>query len=81
MLVYCGNNPASRVYFTGQFWSGVINGIGNTMAGYAPIYAEIGSMAVADGPLLFGDAIAVVGSIALTAIAIGVGIYQATQSY
>ena len=84
---YCLNNPVNRVDHTGQFWSEiwefaktVVAEIGKAMSVMSPAYAGCGGVAVADGPLPFGDIVAVAGAALLTVGAIGYGIYQATQA-
>ena len=87
MFAYCGNNPVNRVDHTGQFWSEIwefaktaVAEIGKTMGVMSPAYAGCGGVAVADGPLPFGDIVAAAGAALLTVGAIGYGIYQATQA-
>ena len=87
MFAYCGNNPVNRVDHTGQFWSEICNFVKTAVAeiGYAiglmsPAYAGCGGMAIVDGPLPFGDIIALAGAAVITVGAIGYGIYQAAQA-
>ena len=87
MFAYCGNNPVNRVDRTGQFWSEIwevakiaVAEIGKAMEVMSPAYAGCGGVAVADGPLPFGDIIAAAVIVLLTAGAIGYGIYQAVQA-
>lgn len=87
MFAYCGNNPINRVDHTGQFWIEIwefaktaVAEIGKAMGVMSPAYAGCGGAAVADGPLPFGDMVAVVGAALLTVGAIGYGIYQAAQA-
>ena len=87
MFAYCGNNPVNRVDHTGQFWSEIwefaktaVAEIGKAMGAMSPAYAGCGGVAVADGPLPFGDIVAAAGAALLTVGAIGYGIYQATQA-
>ena len=87
MFAYCGNNPVNRVDHTGQFWSEIwefaktaVAEIGKAMGVMSPAYAGCGGVAVADGPLPFGDIVAAAGATLLTVGAIGYGIYQATQA-
>ena len=87
MFAYCGNNPVNRVDHTGQFWSEIwefaktaVSEIGKAMGVMSPAYAGCGGVAVADGPLPFGDIVAAAGAALLTVGAIGYGIYQATQA-
>ena len=87
MFAYCGNNPVNRVDHTGQFWSEIwefaktaVAEIGKAMEVMSPAYAGCGGVAVADGPLPFGDIVAAAGAALLTVGAIGYGIYQATQA-
>ena len=87
MFAYCGNNPVNRVDHTGQFWSEIwefaktaVAEIGKAMGVMSPAYAGCGGVAVADGPLPFGDIVAAAGAALLTVGAIGYGIYQATQA-
>ena len=87
LFAYCGNNPVNRVDYTGQFWSEIwefaktaVAEIGKAMGLMSPAYAGCGGAALADGPLPFGDIVAVAGAALLTVGAIGYGIYQATQA-
>ena len=87
MFAYCGNNPVNRVDLTGQFWSTIwefakaaVTEIGKAIGLMSPAYAGCGSAALADGPLPFGDIVAVTGVTLLTVGAIGYGIYQASQA-
>ena len=87
MFAYCGNNPVNRVDPTGQFWSEIwefaktaVTEIGKAMGLMSPAYAGCGGVAVADGPLPFGDIVAAAGAALLTVGAIGYGIYQAAQA-
>ncbi len=87
MFAYCGNNPVSRVDYTGQFWSEICNFFKTAVAeiGYAiglmsPAYAGCGGMAIVDGPLPFGDIIALAGAAVITVGAIGYGIYRAVKA-
>ena len=82
MFAYCGNNPVNRVDHTGQFWSEIwefaqtaVAEIGKAMGVMSPAYAGCGGVAVADGPLPFGDIVAAAGAALLTVGAIGYGIY------
>ena len=86
MFAYCGNNPVNRVDYTGQFGSAiwgfvktVVAETGKAMEVMSPAYAEYGGAITVDGPFLFGDVVGYVGAIALTAAALGYGIYQAIQ--
>jgi len=87
MFAYCGNNPVNRVDHTGQFWSEIwefaktaVTEIGKAMGLMSPAYAGCGGVAVADGPLPFGDIVAVAGAALLTVGAIGYGVYQAAKA-
>ena len=87
MFAYCGNNPTSRIDQNGHFWSEIwefiktaVSEIGNAINSMAPAYAGCGGAAVADGPLPIGDAIGLVGAVALTLGAVGYGIYQAAKA-
>mgnify|MGYP003200203507 CR=1 FL=1 len=87
LFVYCSNNPVNRVDHTGQFWSGIwefaktaVAEIGKAMGVMSPAYAGCGGVAVADGPLPFGDIVAAAGVALLTVGVIGYGIYQATKA-
>ena len=87
MFSYCGNNPVNRVDHTGQFWSEIwefvktaVAEIGKAMEVMSPAYAGCGGAAVADGPLPFGDIVAIAGAAVLTVGAIGYGIYQAAKA-
>lgn len=79
MFAYCNNNPVSRADPTGRSWNDfceffktVVSEIGNAIKGLAPAYASCGGIAVADGPLPFGDAVALIGAGAIT---IGAAVY------
>ena len=87
MYAYCGNNPINRFDSTGHFWSEIFgfantaaSEIGKAMGIMLPVYAGCGGVAVADGPLPFGDIVAIAGVAVLTAGAIGYGIYQAAKA-
>ena len=54
--------------------------IGKAVWALSPVYAGCGGVAIADGPLPFGDAVGIVGAVLLTAGAIGYGIYQAAKA-
>lgn len=86
MFAYCGNNSVNRVDYTGKLWSEIWEfaktaaaEIRKAMGVMSPAYAGCGGVAAVDGPLPFGDAVAVAGAALLTASAIGYGIYQATK--
>ena len=87
MFAYCGNNPVNREDPTGHLWSELwefvrtaASEIGAAISNLAPAYAGCGGAAVADGPLPFGDALAITGAALLTVGAIGYGIYQTSKS-
>ena len=87
MFAYCNNNPVNREDLTGQFWSEVweflktaFTETGNAIETMAPAYAGCEAVAVADGPLPFGDIAALIGAAALTIGAVGCGFYQAVQT-
>ena len=87
MYAYCNNNPVNRVDYTGQFWSEIlefakiaVTEIGKAMVLISPAYAGCSGVAVGDGPLPFGDIVALAGAALLTIGAVGYGIYQATQA-
>ena len=87
MFAYCCNNPVNREDLTGQFWSEVweflktaFTETGNAIETMAPAYAGCEAAAAADGPLPFGDIVALIGGAALTIGAAGYGIYQAATS-
>ena len=87
MFAYCGNNPVMRVDPMGRFWSEIleftktaVTEIGKAMGLMSPAYAGFGGAAIVDGPLPYGDIIAISGAVLLTVCAIGYGIYQATQA-
>ena len=86
MYAYCGNNPINWFDSTGNFWSEIFgfantaaSEIGKAMGIMLPVYAGCGGVAVADGPLPFGDIVAIAGVALLTVGAIGYGIYQAAK--
>lgn len=87
MFSYCGNNPVNRADSSGQWWEEIweftktaIAETRNAMGLMSPAYAGCAGAALADGPLPFGDTVALAGGIILTATAIGCGIYQAAQA-
>ena len=87
MFVYCGNNPVNRADPSGHFWGEIwefiktaISEIGQAMTSMSPAYAACGGAIVADGPLPFGDMIAIAGAATVTMVAIGYGIYEATKA-
>ena len=87
MYAYCGNNPVNRADPTGEFWNEIWEfaktaaaEIGKAMEVISPAYAGCGGVAAVDGPLPFGDVIAIAGAAVLTIGAIGYGIYQAAQA-
>ena len=87
MFAYCENNPIMWIDPTGHFLSEIIgffktavDEIGKAVGALSPIYAGCGGVAIADGPLPFGDAVGIVGAVLLTAGAIGYGIYQAAKA-
>ena len=66
MFAYCGNNPVNCIDPTGQFWSEIwkfaktaVAEIGKAMGLMSPAYAGCGGAAAVDGPLPFGDTVAV----------------------
>ena len=87
MFAYCGSSPVNRADYTGQFWSEIwefaktaVAEIGKAMGVMSPAYAGFGGAALVDGPLPFGDFVAVAGTTLLTVGAIGYGIFQAVQA-
>jgi len=86
MFAYCGNNPANKVDYTGQFWSEIwefaktaIAEIGKTVGALSPAYAGCGGVALGDGPLPFCDIVGLAGASLLTVGAIGYGLYRAAR--
>ena len=87
MFAYCGNNPVNRSDPTGQFWNEIWEFIKTVaaetsaaMQTLTPAFAGCGVAAAADGPLPFGDAVAIIGVTVLTVCAVGYGVYQAAKS-
>ena len=87
MFAYCENNPVNRIDYTGQFWGEIwefcktaVTETVKAIATLSPAYAASGVLVLGDGPLPFGDAVALVGATLFTAGAIGYGIYQAAQA-
>lgn len=87
MNIYCRNNPVMYADPTGESWeeigaflAGFAVAVWAAMVEYSPAYAGCVGLAGADGPLPFGDALGVVGAVVITAVAVGRGVYQATQS-
>ena len=79
MYAYCENNPINRTDKTGTFWSELFNEIAKAFVNLAPAYAGLAGVAVSDGPLPFGDAIAIGGAVILSIAAIGYGVFQASK--
>ncbi len=86
-FVYCNSNPISRIDSNGHFWEELwefaqtaASEIGKAIGVLSPAYASCGGVALADGPLPFGDAIGLVGAGLITIGAICYGIYEATQA-
>ena len=87
LFAYCDNNPVNRSDPSGNAWTDVVDffkraaeAIGNAFQSLSPAYAGAGGLALADGPLPFGDIAGAIGAAALTIGAIGVGISQAAQA-
>jgi len=87
MFAYCGNNPISRYDPTGSFWSEIwtfietaVTEMLSAMRVMSPAYAGCGGAAAADGPLPYGDIVAVAGAALITTGAIVYGFYQAAQA-
>ena len=83
MFAYCGNNPVNASDPEGQFlewlweWGReVLSLTGSNMASMSGGYVTCGGAAVADGPLPFGDMLAVIGGATITIGAFGYAIYQ-----
>ncbi len=83
MFAYCGNNPVNGTDPEGQFlewlweWGReVLSLTGSNMASMSGGYVTCGGAAVADGPLPFGDMLAVIGGATITIGAFGYAIYQ-----
>ena len=73
MFAYCGNNPVNRDDQTGhfvreilEFFKTVVSETSKAVDVMAPAYAGFGGVAVADGPLPFGDAVALAGAALVT---------------
>lgn len=86
LFAYCGNNPVNRVDYGGNFFAelwdfaqAAASEIGKAIGVMSPAYAGCGGIAVADGPLPFGDIAAISGAALITVGAIGYGIYQAAK--
>ena len=87
LFVYCGNNPVNRVDYTGHFWSEIadffnslldnVNYLANEWQYW---YEACGNLALADGPLPFGDVLALAGLALLTAGAVVGGLYLTAQA-
>ena len=87
LFAYCGNNPVNRVDYGGNFFAelwdfaqAAASEIGKAIGVMSPAYAGCGGVAVADGPLPFGDIAAISGAALITVGAIGYGIYQAATA-
>ena len=72
---------------SGYSWSSIFEFVrtavtetGRIMGMLTPAYAGCGGAAVADGPLPFGDIAGMIGAAALTAGAIGAGVYNAAKT-
>ena len=87
MFAYCENNPVCRVDAQGYFWTEILEFIQDVAGAVSQAinsmsysYAACGALAVADGPAPFGDAVAVLGVVALTLGAVGYGIYNTVKT-
>ena len=80
MFAYCGNNPVNRSDPSGAFWSELWESIKQSFSSLAPAYGACGGVALSDGPLPFGDALAIGAAAILTVGALGYGFYQAVQA-
>ena len=87
MFAYCNNNPVNFSDPTGEFlvtaWEYLkeaYDEIEYAMSTMSAAYAGCGTVAVADGPLPFGDAIGFSGLVIITVGAIGYGLYEAADN-
>ena len=74
MFAYCGNEPVNRTDSTGCFWEY----LGSLFKEAAPVYAGCATAAAADGPLPFGDIIALATAAVLTVGVLGQAVYDAS---
>ena len=85
MFAYCNNNPVSRIDVGGEIWKEVVQyigqGISNTFSSWNYAFAEIGQIAIYDGPYPILDVIAIASTIVLGMTAIGVGVYEGVKSF
>ncbi len=80
LYAYCGNNPVNRSDPSGAFWSELWESIKQSFSYLAPAYGACGGVALSDGPLPFGDILAIGAAAILTVGALGYGFYQAVQA-
>ena len=76
IYAYCGNNPINRSDSSGLFWQELFETVVQTIQGWTPAYAGAGGIALVDGPLPFGDAIAAGLTVGITVGAIGYSAYK-----
>ena len=76
MFSYCANNPVNREDSSGYLWRFIkefVSQVANVFNAFKPVYAAAGGLAIADGPLPFGEvlglATVVVASVAVLAVA------------
>lgn len=84
---YCDNSPVNRIDYDGHSWSDVweiieafLTETQKTLASQSSAYAACGSVALADGPFPYGDAVGAVGAAFLFIGAIGYSIYQTARA-
>lgn len=76
IYAYCLNNPINRYDPTGMLFKEIWDIFVQTVQSYTPAYAGAGSLAMADGPLPFGDIVGTIGAIGITAGALGHSVYD-----
>ena len=76
IYAYCGNNPINRSDPSGLFWQELFEAFRQTMQELTPVYAGAGGIALADGPLPFGDIIAGVLMAGTAVGALGYSAYE-----
>ncbi|MGY0374233.1 RHS repeat-associated core domain-containing protein [Clostridium sp. JNZ J1-5] len=83
MFAYCGSNPINREDANGYAWEFIeefVAQVSNAINAIKPAYTFSGGVAVADGPLPFGDVIGLAVATVTTLGAVGYGTYKTISS-
>ena len=87
MFAYCGNNPVTRADSTGHFWTElwefvetVVAETSRAMEEVDYVYVGSGCLAALDGPLPFGDVVALSFVATATVGAAAYGVYSAAKA-